>query len=238
MYIESINISNFRTFRKDHIDFLHKDRKPTDELPTPKLPNVNLLLGNNGLGKTTLLKAISLAALGPAVTDSGIYPYHLIRREPDSHPSKGTKIKSDMEPPAGVATLTAVFKGHPQDSVPVSSVESEITISQRGDLEQLRWTHQDEKPWQPIFSFSSDAFFFVGYGATRRVEKRDQVDTAGRRQSSFARAQRIQSLFEEAYSLLPFSAWLPAIKEEDPGRYQQVIDVVNQMMGKGHYRFT
>ena len=46
------------------------------------LPNVNLLLGNNGLGKTTLLKAVALAALGPAVRSSGIYASRLVRREP------------------------------------------------------------------------------------------------------------------------------------------------------------
>lgn len=238
MYIESITISNFRTFREARIELSHSDRKPTKALPTPKLPNVNLLLGNNGLGKTTLLKAISLAALGPAVADSGIYSYRLIRREPDGNRSMGHIGESERRQSEGVATLKATFKAHPQDSVPVPIVQSQITISQRGDLEQLRWAHEDEKSWHPIFSSSSDAFFFVGYGATRRVEKREQADTAGRKQSSFARAQRIQSLFEEAYSLLPLSAWLPAFKQENPGRYNQVVNLINRMMGKGHYRFT
>ena len=236
MYIESITISNFRTFREARIELSHSDRKPTRALPTPKLPNVNLLLGNNGLGKTTLLKAISLAALGPAVADSGIYPYRLIRREPDGHRSMGRELERRQA--EGVATLEATFIAHPQDSVPLPTVQSRVTIFQRGDLEQLRWTHEDEKVWHPIFSSSSDAFFFVGYGATRRVEKREQADTAGRKQSSFARAQRIQSLFEEAYSLLPLSAWLPAFKQENPGRYNQVVNLINRMMGKGHYRFT
>jgi len=238
MYIESINISNFRTFREARIEFSHRDRKPTGALPAPKLPNVNLLLGNNGLGKTTLLKAISLAALGPAVADSGIYPYQLIRREPDKRPSMGHKGELEPRQPEGTATLEATFKAHPQDCVPVRTLQSRVTISQRGDLEQIRWTHEDEKLWHPIFSSSSDAFFFVGYGATRRVEKREQADTAGRKQSSFARAQRIQSLFEEAYSFLPLSAWLPAFKQENPGRHKQVVNLINRLMGKGHYRFT
>ena len=238
MYIESIDISNFRTFREARIELSHRDRKPTNALPAPKMPNVNLLLGNNGLGKTTLLKAISLAALGPAVADSGIYPYRLIRREPEGDPSMGPKGESDRRQSEGVATLKATFKAHPQDCVPGGKVQSLVTISRRGDLEQLRWAHEDEKVWHPIFSSSSDAFFFVGYGATRRVEKREQADTASRKQSSFARAQRIQSLFEEAYSLLPLSAWLPAFKQENPGRYKQVVNLINRMMGKGHYRFT
>ena len=238
MYIESITISNFRTFREARIELTHGDRKPTKALPTPKLANVNLLLGNNGLGKTTLLKAISLVALGPAVADSGIYPYRLVRREPDGSPSMDPESESDLRQPEGVAILKATFKAHPQDRVPVRTVQSRITISQRGDLEQLRWAHEDEKIWHPIFSSSSDAFFFVGYGATRRVEKREQADITSRKQSSFARAQRIQSLFEEAYSLLPLSAWLPAFKQENPGRYKQVVDLINRMMGRGHYRFT
>jgi hypothetical protein len=234
MYVDSITIQNFRTFRKAQVQLCHGDRKATKGLPVPKLPNINLLLGNNGLGKTTMLKAIALAALGPAVSDSGIYPYRLIRREPgEDLPDLVGQPRSER-----IATIEAKFRAHPQDGVSVQNVESMITVSQRGDLEQLRWAHRDEKIWHPIFSASSDAFFFVGYGATRRVEKREQANTAGRERSSFVRAQRIQSLFEEAYSLLPLSAWLPAFGQDNPGRHKQVVDLINILMGEGHYRFT
>jgi predicted ATP-binding protein involved in virulence len=238
MYIESINIENFRTFRNVKVKFTYKDRKPDKALPSPKLENINLLLGNNGLGKTTLLKAISLAALGPAVADSGIYPYRLVRREPDDALRTETKGVADQNQSYREALLEAEFKANPQDEVSYQRIESRITISQRGDLEQLRWAHGDEKLWHPIFSSSSAAFFFVGYGASRRVEKRDQADIASRRQSSFARAQRIQSIFEEAYSLLPLSAWLPGYKQDNLDRYDQVVDLINKLMGKGHYKFT
>lgn len=81
MYIDHIYIENFRTFQKSEIDFIHPDRNCKElKLPKPKLSNINLLLGNNGYGKTSLLKAIALAALGPAVGDSGIFPYRLVRR--------------------------------------------------------------------------------------------------------------------------------------------------------------
>ena len=237
MYIDSIVIENFRTFKAARVQFCHGNRDATDEFPAPKLPNMNLLLGNNGLGKTTLLKAISLAALGPAVADSGIYPYRLIRREPGEKSPKMT-AQYQEESSQRVATIEARFWAHPQDSVSVPIVDSKVTVSRRGDLEQIRWTHGDEKNWHPIFSSSSDAFFFVGYGATRRVEKREQANTLGRERSSFVRAQRIQSLFEEAYSLLPLSAWLPAYERDNPGRYKQVVTLINKLMGKGHYRFT
>lgn len=227
MYIESIRIKNFRSFRDAEIEFMHHERKPGKAFPIPKLPNMNLLLGNNGSGKTTLLKAIALTALGPAIADSGIYHYRLIRREPGQE-----QTEKDM------AVLNAEYKAHSQDRVPVDIVESRIEISRRGDLERLRWAHEDEKSWHPIYSSSSDAFFFVGYGATRRVEKQNRVDVAGRKQSSFARAQRIQSLFEEAYSLMPVSAWLPNIEQENPDRYEQVIALINRLLGKSGYRFT
>ena len=228
MFIDEITLTNFRTFRDASIKFCHPDAEFSEsEWPKPALPNVNLLLGNNGFGKTTLLKAVALAALGPAVGDSGIFPYRLIRREPKASQNKQVK-----------AVLNARFTPHAQDRTgSIAHVESQVTVSRRGDLESLRWTHPDEKRWHPIFSSSSDAFFFVGYGATRRVEKRESVDLGSRKSSVFARAQRVQSLFEEAYSLVPLNSWLPQFKRGNPGRYKQVIDLLNRLMGKGHYKF-
>jgi hypothetical protein len=63
MFIDRIKLENFRTFRRSEIAFVHPDQDfAALGLPQPRLPNINLLLG-----KTTLLKAIALAALGPAV---------------------------------------------------------------------------------------------------------------------------------------------------------------------------
>jgi energy-coupling factor transporter ATP-binding protein EcfA2 len=230
MYIDFMRLKNFRIFRGSEIEFIHPDRHfSPDKIPKPMLPNMNLLLGNNGLGKTTLLKAIALAALGPAVGDSGIYPYHLIRQEP--------MTTAENQPKEAV--IEARFIPHEQDQTSgVSCVESRVAVSRRGDLESLRWTHEDEKLWHPIFSSDSDAFFFVGYGATRRVEKRTQVDIGSRKSSAFVRAQRVQSLFEEAYSLIPMNVWLPEFESKNPGRFKQVVNLINKLMGKEHYDFT
>ncbi len=241
MYIDRLALKNFRNFREAEIDFVHPDRRfgragnggaAVDQirLPRPKLPNVNLLLGDNGLGKSTLLKAIALAALGPAVGDSGIYPYRLIRREPAS--ARGRRRP-------GAASIEATFTVHAQDQTrDAARTESRIEVIGKGDLESLQWKHADDKAWHPIFSASSDAFFFVGYGATRRVEKRERLDIAGRKSSAFVRAQRVQGLFEEAYSLIPLNAWLPQFSQRNPGRYKQVAGLINALVGRGHYRFS
>lgn len=237
MYIDRIKLENFRTFRKAEIEFVHPDRNFKQlKLPVPKLKNVNLLLGNNGLGKTTLLKAIALAALGPAVRSSGIYANRLVRREPGKIRTRGNgKAKGD----ALEAVIEALFTPHEQDRVgKIPKVESRVKVVRKTDLEELQWAHSEEKLWNPIFSSSSDAFFFVGYGATRRVEKRERADLGGRKSSAFARAQRVQSLFEDAYSLLPLNSWLPQFRQRNPGRHKQVVTLINKLMGKGHYSFT
>ena len=58
----------------------------------------------------------------------------------------------------------------------------------------------------------NDAFFFVGYGATLTVEKAEKVDFGSRNRSSFLRARRVKSRFEETCSLVPLNYF----KLEDP----------------------
>ncbi len=230
MYIDTISIEDFRTFRKSLISFVHRDQDfEALGIPKPELPNVNLVLGTNGFGKTTLLKAVALAGLGPAVSDSGIFPYRLIRREP----------VSSARPQPERAVIEAVFTPHPQDHTPrgLKRIDSRVTLRRRFDLESLRWDKEDDELWHPIFSSTSDAFFFVGYGATRRVEKQESFDPGARQSSAFARAQRVQSLFEEAYSLIPLNAWLPGFENKNPGRFKQVVNLINRLMGRDHYRF-
>ncbi len=52
MYIDHIEIENFRTFRNSKITFCHVDQDFVAlGMPEPQLPNMNLLLANNGYGK-------------------------------------------------------------------------------------------------------------------------------------------------------------------------------------------
>lgn len=225
MYIDHIEIENFRTFRKAKILFCHADRDfAAAKMPKPKLPNLNLLLANNGYGKTTLLKALALAALGPAVGRSGIYPYRLIRREVGQRALKP-------------AVLKASFKTHEQDHAPYDQIESHVAVIPEGDLELLEWKHADDKPWQPVFSSDSDAFFMVGYGATRRVSKSTRAEQSHK---SAPRAARVMGLFEEDYSLRPLNSWLPRYQASAQlkGRYTQVAHLLNRLVGTGAWEFT
>jgi hypothetical protein len=243
MYLDWIRLQNFRTFRDVQIHLAHPDQDFTRlGIPRPRLPNLNLLLGNNGLGKSAFLKGVALAALGPAVGDVGIFPYRLVRREPAPRKKGPAQIKARTILPKthAEARLSAVFRPHAQDHTPagVVAVESEVGVQAKGDLEPLRWLHPDEKLWHPIFKESSDAFFVVGYGASRRVEPRESFDAASRMSSSSVRAQRLKGLFHEDSTLIPLTAWLPGLSQSNKGRFVQVRDLINRLMGPGHYSFT
>lgn len=240
MYVNRIEIANFRTFRKAGIDFVHPDQDfGRMAVQAPALKNVNLLLGNNGSGKTTLLKALALACLGPAVGRSGIYPYRLIRRDPAPKTPAPQIRRSSATKAEAPTRITAGFCPHHQDGVAAGrAIESSLSIVQQGDLESLEWTGGEDESWNSIFSEDSDAFFFVGYGANRRVERPQQMDFGSRKSRVFIRAQRVQSLFEETYSLIPLNAWLPEYQSRNKGRYTQVVHLMNRLMGKGHYEFT
>jgi predicted ATP-binding protein involved in virulence len=235
MYIDRLKLQNFRTFRDAEIVFLHPDQKfKALNLPVPRWPNINLCLGNNGFGKTTLLRAIAVAALGPAVRSSGIFADRLIRREP----AHGT-AKQQLKNARSEALLEATFTPHAQDRAGANKkIEARVKVVRRGDLEEFEWAHTDEKRWHPIYSESSDAFFFVGYGATRRVERVERYDAAVRSKSFFIRAQRVQGLFEDAHSLIPLNSWLPLLQSKNKGRYVQVVKLINRLLGEGNYTFT
>lgn len=235
MYIDSIKLETLRTFKRSQIEFLHPHKSYEDEsYSRPKLPNVSLLLGDNGSGKTTLLMAIALAALGPAVERSGIFAHALVRREPKSR-------KARKEETLRHAVIEAEFKLHDQDR-PKSNGEhanaiSKVVIERRGELEGFESHVESESLWEPIYGSQTGAFFFVGYGATRRVEPGESLDMGARSKSRFPRAQRIQGLFEDSYSLIPLTYWLPPLRKSNPGRYRQVEHLINRLMGSGHYAF-
>ncbi len=77
MYISSVNVHDFRCFRRAVTSFVHAGA-PLETL-NGALPNVTLMVGINGSGKTTILRAVALGVLAPILKESGYRPYYLVR---------------------------------------------------------------------------------------------------------------------------------------------------------------
>ncbi len=247
MYIDTIRIENFRTFRAAEIALLHPLRTKRELTDTfglsPVLyPNINLILGNNGMGKSTFLKALALACLGPVVTE--VRPDRFVRREPGAP----AMIRRDVvrargrvpDMPSTRSIIKGVFVPNRQDDVAksVKQIKSTIRIDRRDAFEQSRYLDRVGKEWHPIYSEESDALFFVGYGANRRTEDKERYDPSARRKSAVVRARRVMSLFDESYSLVPLSSWLPLVEAKDKTRYAQVAQLLQSIVGEGHWTFT
>ena len=231
MYIARLALTNIRTFdRSGAIEFVHPDRdfsSPRENgTERPTLPNVNLLLGDNGSGKTTLLQAVALAAFGPAVAHANLGARNLVRFTPAG--VGGSQVTGEIR---------ADFRLHPQDSATGERSDSILEIQRRGELEQINFRGQKEL-WDRVFESKNDAYFIVAYGATRRVEPGEGLDMGARSKSHFLRAQRVQSVFHDSYSLIPLTYWLPELKSSNPGRYKQVVRLINRILRSENFTFT
>jgi hypothetical protein len=252
MYIDSLELNNVRTFAVEILEFVHPDltfrpRKRADEngslsLPRPRLPNVNLLLGDNGSGKSTVLQAIAMAALGPAYPSSNFEVTDIIRV------GNGGKDRNDKD----LATISARLLLHRQDHAAENRLYSTFRFLRRGEVEigifgeisiggdadKLKLNYDIPKLWRPVYESNNSFLFTVGYGAARRVEAPENLDMAARAKTRFLRAQRLQSLFQDSFSLLPLSNWLPRLEEGNPERFGEVSHLINRLLRPGRYAFT
>jgi hypothetical protein len=92
--------------------------------------------------------------------------------------------------------------------------------------------------WDPVFESNNEAFFAVGYGATRRVETPESLDLAARTRMTFLRAQRFQSLFQESFSLIPLRKWWPGVRGEHPTRPREIERLLNRLLKPSRCTFT
>lgn len=247
MYVDSIRIENFRTFRHAEIELLHPQRSQSElselfPIPSVLYPNINLILGNNGSGKSAFLRAVALACLGPVA--NSIKPERLVRREPGA-PSVIKRLLRVRAPdlPSTRSIIKGKFVPNAQDEIDNKSFSSTIRIDREQDYEEIRYLDRSgkatrgEKEWHPIFSEESEALFFVGYGANRRSEDKETLSRSSKG-ASHARARRVLSLFDEAYSLVPLSLWLPRVQATNKGRFSQVMDLLRAIAGEEHYHMT
>jgi len=80
--------------------------------------------------------------------------------------------------------------------------------------------------------------FMVGYGASRTVELPEKFDPISRESNELIRINKVRSLFEETYQLVPLDAWLPKMRTKNPGRYKQFVNLLARITGEGHFKFT
>lgn len=255
MYIDQLRLENVRTFggrRSQPLIFTHPDcdyrsagwiGPGVDErLPRPRLPNVTLLLGDNGSGKSTILRAIAASAFGPAASD--------LLRDPDL-------VRRGEE----VAKIHASFRLHEQDRAQVERVSTSIRVDRVGERITVTTSSSTNVPvtggraaslgdagtsaafgidplWRPVYESKNDAFFIVGYGATRRVEPLTSYDPGARVRARASRDLRVQSLFEDSFSLIPLAGWLPQLRKANPGRYTQVIHLMNALLKPSRHVFS
>lgn len=249
MYIEKLKLINVRTFVKNELNFLHPDTKFPSHLkpsrttpgtiPKPKLPNVNLLLGDNGSGKSTVLQAIALASLGPAARDAQLPLRKFVRFQQPHNPDDPGLMHR--------AVIEAELLLHPEDYGAGERLRPVSNFIRKGELERFEYTDRtltgetEKEPsplWRPIFESKNEAFFCVAYGATRRVEAGESTERGGSPKTSFIRGQRVQSIFQDSFALFPPIYWLPQVKTEDPEKYAQVVQLLNQVLKHGKFRFT
>lgn len=237
MYVRRLTLANLRSFRSASVDLLYPgcerdgssrikedaETREVSDLP-PRLPNVTVFLGMNGSGKSTLLDAVALALISPIVASSGYRPQHLIRRSNHGKLDHAS-IEADM-----------VFHEQDGEAHAVQNPRFKAHVQRRGDLEFLHESTGLSLP-ESFFEDDGPAFFFVGYGASRRVEAVSAADLAQRRRTRAVRYNRVATMFEDHLSLVPMSVWLPALRSVRPDLYVQIERLLHRLLPK-QTRFT
>jgi len=245
MYVESVTMTDFRCFEKAEGTFVYPGK---EGLPEDALDNVTLLMGINGAGKTSTLRAVSLALLSPIIGQSGLYPRYLVRRvSPDIRdPIEEAKIaciiNDDVECPNKEVRLPGIEKS--STSLLIRSINDAERFSRfswygnghsmiggpslRGIVGQAEV--DENNPLSSFYSESSPDYFLLGYGASRRTEYLENIDSQ-RSRRRHPRFQRVAGLFEEFITLYPLAAWFPLLKTK--ARTKEVRDLLNRLLPDG-----
>ena len=229
MYLQKILMTNFRCFEQADVEFeferqefeRHSSANVCGAQPSN---NVNLLLGNNGAGKTTILKAICLSILSPVIQQSGYRPYFLRRRVADQVVDEATMIQATLEL-------------HEQQDPARKKWDidfAKATIVSEGSYEKFAINLRRNPP--EITDDNSPAFFLAAYGATRRVERAENLDTQWRKRRGL-RYQRVAGLFEDYIALRPIETWLAEVLTRSKERHSEIVELIRVLLPK-NTRFT
>ena len=221
MYVNSLKIENLRCFREAEIVLKHPGNSPN-----LKFPNINLLLGDNGSGKSSVLKALALATLAPVLKGgSGLTLYRMVRNT-----SPAQKKLDDAELFAEVELHAQDLQEKSKKEIEPKKFEMNSRIRRLGHIEELEYIEREnsEVPFG-IYEDDKPAFLVVGYGVTRKVEDSVKAAIFERGRSRRLRYQRVASLFEDNYGLIPLQSWLPEMETKNPGRYKQVVNLIDRV---------
>ncbi len=215
MYAKKLSVYDFRCFGKAEMDLQYPGRRGSRK---SELANVNLVLGDNGGGKSSILRAIAIAVLAPVLLETGFVPYRMVRRP------NGKKALIKLRGKTDTTEYGAANATKPRIDL---ELLARFEAREKSSRDRL---HLDSTPATPItdliFDDFSPAFFVVGYGATRRVETSDFVESSSRRERGL-RYQRVAGLFEDHVAVRPLQAWFPKLK--GPHR-SQALDILSEVL--------
>jgi hypothetical protein len=175
------------------------------------------------------LKALSLTLIAPVVQNSGLRPYNLVRRVYEG--GRGRRPEN-AEIKAGVVITQQDFEGKKKRRPRADSLF--IQLYRQGDNDYIGDATPRSLRWGALDHDDSPAFLVLGYHATRRIAP-SKENISGRIKEAHLRYQRVRGLFEEDFSLVPLSFWLPGFK--NAGRRKQVIQLLDRLLD-GEYRFS
>lgn len=225
MYAKTLSIYEFKCFQKAKLDLQYPGRRTAG---ASEISNINLILGDNGGGKSSVLRGLAIAVLAPALMRSGFVPYRLVRRQ-----APGTPLVSHC-------LLKVIGKPDPHEvhAGLKDRIEllARLEAPPRGNLDRLYLESTPNSPIEPLLDDDfSQAFFVVGYGATRRVETSEFSESSARR-SRGLRYQRIAGLFEDHVALRPLTTWLGRLKDR-PDRFREAVELLARALpGNVHFR--
>ena len=222
MYVRNLLIKDLRSFYSATLEFLAPG--PIGRRSSHvRLPNVNIILGINGSGKSTVLDAIALALLSPLIASTGYRPYALIRRS-----SRGIVNRSLVEVETELNQLDLGSINYSTKEI----LEMRVAVERRGDVEFVVPSDESGSQVEQLFYDDSPAFFFVGYGAMRRVDADSSAESSSRRKLRHNRYERVASLFEDHYTLAPLSNWLPDWRKRSKRRFDEIVSLIAKLLPK------